>query len=272
MSVPAITHAQAAAPLAALLPTRRGIPWQVKPAEYGIRPNAAMSRITDGFRSLIVVEEAGVIEVYANRPNDYAVTPESRVDAAGPDPVAALAAHVLRHTLPLLDAERAAETLRTAGPEQARTDRVNALTEVGFALIDHGAHPASTVRLDGEGLEWTTTRGGQWWMQAIHPTTLDLGYCGPVSGLYGLLPALLTPADGHAPTDAGTAFTRHLTDRFPQIRPLNDDEVEFGKFQQPHGWIATSTDTSTCGDDTPVVAQFSRVGPDLMLTAVSHLL
>lgn len=95
-----IAHAQTAAPLAALLPARRGIAWKVTPAEYGIRANAAMSRITDGFRSLIVVEQAGVIEVYADRPDDFAVTPEVTVDAAGPDPVAALAAHVLRCTLP----------------------------------------------------------------------------------------------------------------------------------------------------------------------------
>ncbi|WP_399554015.1 hypothetical protein [Streptomyces anulatus] len=268
-----IAHAQTAAPLAALLPARRGIAWKVTPAEYGIRANAAMSRITDGFRSLIVVEQAGVIEVYADRPDDFAVTPEVTVDAAGPDPVAALAAHVLRCTLPLLDTERAAETLRTGGDEQALRDRVDALTEVGFALIDHGAHAASTVRLDGEGLEWTTSQGGQWWMQAISlEGTLCLGFCGPVSGLYALLPSLLPPADGHAATGAGSAFTRHLTGRFPQLRPLADDEVEFGGYRQPHGWIATSGDTSTAGDDTRVAAQFSVLGPDLLLTAASHLL
>ncbi|MFI1532123.1 hypothetical protein [Streptomyces griseus] len=272
MPVPAIAHAQAAAPLAALLPARRGIAWQVKPAEYGIRPNAAMSCITDGFRSLTVVEQAGVIEVYADRPDDFAVTPEVTVDATGPDPVAALAAHVLRCTLPMLDTERAAEILRTGGDEQAHRERLDALAEVGFDLLDHGACVASTVRLDGDGLEWTTGRGGQWWMQALSPATLSLGFYGPVSGLYGLLPTVLPPADGHTATDAGSAFTRHLTDRFPQLRPLQDDEVRFGGYRQPSVWIATSGDTSRAGEDTRVAAQFSSLSPDLLLTAASHLL
>ncbi|MFJ2225618.1 hypothetical protein ACIOFY_36950 [Streptomyces anulatus] len=272
MTLP-ITHARTAGPLAALLPARRGIAWKVTPAEYGIRANAAMSRITDGFRSLIVVEQAGVVEVYADRPDEFAITPEVAVDASGPDLVAALAAHVLRCTLPMLDTERAAEILRTGGDEQADRDRLDGLTEVGFALIDHGACLASTVRLDGDGLEWTTGKGGQWWMQALPPAaTLSLGFCGPVSGLYALLPSLLPPADSHVPSDAGSAFTRHLADRFPQLRPLADDEVKFGGYQQPGGWIATSGDASTAGDDTPVAAQFTVLGPDLLLAAASHLL
>ncbi|MFD4795060.1 hypothetical protein [Streptomyces anulatus] len=268
-----IAHAQTAAPLAALLPARRGIAWKVTPAEYGIRANAAMSRITDGFRSLIVVEQAGVVEVYADRPDDFAVTPEVTVDAAGPDPVAALAVHVLRCTLPVLDAERAAETLRTGGDEQALRDRIDALTEVGFALIDHGANAASTVRMGGEGLEWVTGRGGMWWMQAIDPSgTLSLGFCGPVSDLYELLPNVLPPADGYAATDAGSAFTRYLTDRYPQIRPLNDDQVEFGGQGQPYGWITSTTGTDAPDDNTRIVAHLTRVGPDLLLTAASHLI
>ncbi|MFD8727760.1 hypothetical protein [Streptomyces sp. NPDC059611] len=272
MSAP-ITHSAAAASLAALLPARRGIAWQVKSTKYRTLTNTCTSHITDGFRSLIIIERAGTVEVYTDRPHDLAGTPQITVDTTGPDPVAALAAHVLRCTLPLLDKDRAAEAVRTTGPEQALADRVEALTEVAFALIDAGAHPTSTIRPHGEGLEWMNSKGGQWWMQAVNPSAaLNLDYRGPINGLYALLPALLPPADGHTPTNTGTAFTRHLTHRFPQLRPLHDDEAKFDGYQQPHGWIATSTDTSTVKDGTPVSAQFSDVGPDLLLAAMSHLL
>ncbi|MEU5137754.1 hypothetical protein [Streptomyces californicus] len=268
-----ISHSAAAVSLTHLLPARRGIDWQVKSTKYRTLTNTCTSHITDGFRSLIIIERAGTIEVHTDRWHDRAGTPQITVDTTGSDPVAALAAHVLRCTLPLLDKDRATETLRTAGPEQALADRVEALAEVGFALIDAGAHPTSTIRPHGEGLEWASSKGGQWWMQAIHPlAALNLDYHGPINGLYALLPAFLPPADGHTPTETGTAFTRHLTHRFPQLRPLNDDKVKFDGCQQPHGWIATSTDTSTAEDDTPVSAQFSDVGPDLLLTVVSHLL
>ncbi|MEU2585264.1 hypothetical protein ABZ612_20350 [Streptomyces avermitilis] len=157
--ITAVSHAETAAPLAALLPARRGQAWKVGPAPYGISPNAATSSITDGRRALIVVEQAGLIEVYADRPDTFPVIPYATVDTTGPDPVAALAARVLRIVLPALDQEAAAELHYARGRDAAFSARAGDLQEVGFALIDQGAAVDVVEGVAGPGLMWTTDQG-----------------------------------------------------------------------------------------------------------------
>ncbi|MGW3628028.1 hypothetical protein [Streptomyces sp. NPDC000880] len=272
----AVAHAETAAPLAALLPARRGTEWTVGPAEYGIRSNCATSRITNGRHALVVVEEASRIEVFADRPDDFAVTPDAVVDVTSPDPVAALAAHVLRRVLPMLDSEAATQTAHAKGWEQVLSDKAGDLTEIGFHLVDHGAHPEPIQRIDGPGIEWTTGNGAEWGLYAFGTAgNLTLTYQGPASGLYGLLPFLLAPADGHAPTDASSGFARHLSARFPQLRPVDADELEFGNYREPQGWIALPAKdehTDRADDTTRVAAQVGPIGADLLLTAVPHLI
>jgi hypothetical protein len=273
--MPTVSHAETAAPLAALLPTRRGKAWKVGPAPYGIRPNAPTSRLTDGRRALVLVEQAGRIEVYADRPDDFAVTPAVVVDASGPDAVAELAYGVMRTVLPRLAREAANATLAVHGWDQVVIENTGEMNEVGFALVDHGAHPRVVARTGGVGLTWTGQSGAEWGLWVLHPSgNLTLSYEGPVSGLYGVLPLLLPPAQGHAPTDAGSAFTRHLSDRFPQLRPVDAHEVDFGGKGDAQGFIALPAKdepTDYPDDSRRVAAEVSRLGVDLLLTAVPHL-
>lgn len=271
----AISHAVTAEPLAALLPARRGQAWKVGPAPYGIRANAATSRLTNQGRALIVVEQGGIVEVYVDRPDDFPTTPVIAVFATDPDPVAALAAHILRSVLPGLDRERADATIHAHGWQQVVVDMVPELNEVAYSLIDHGAHPQVLERVDGVAIGWETDKGARWTLGVIGASgNLTLGYTGPVGGLYGALPVLLPSAGGYEPDDAGSAFTRHLCDRFPQFRPLTGWEVEFGTQSNPRGLVALPNaehSPDEVDDSTPVVAEFGHLGADLLLTAVSHL-
>ncbi|QFG13325.1 hypothetical protein SEA_GILGAMESH_133 [Streptomyces phage Gilgamesh] len=277
MSTALITHSTTAAPLAALLPARRGVAWTVEPAPQLIRAGAAMSRLVQNGRALDVVELDGRVEVYADRADRFPVAPDVVVTETGPDSVAALAALVLRIVLPRLEREAARDTVVAHGREQVIIDGAQHLNEVGYALIDHGAHVDPVARPDGGvGIEWTAPNDAEWglWVLPVNGN-LTLTYDGPVSGLYALLPVLLPSADGYEPSEAaGSAFTRHLTDRFPQLRPLSDDEVQFGRRDDTSGYIAlpaSDEPTDYADDDRRVVASFSSLGADLLLTAVPHL-
>ncbi|MER6109300.1 hypothetical protein [Streptomyces hirsutus] len=272
----AIAHAATAAPLAALLPARRRKPWTVGPAQYCIRASAPMSRITDGRRTLIVVEQAGLLEVFVDAPDEFAVTPVAVVDATGPDPVAALAARLLRTVLPQLDTTAGHRTYWEKGHKAAHAGQAADLLELGYALIDHGAHPQTTHRIDGPALTWTTTAGAHCDVMAYGAHgTYTLTYEGPLCGLYGLLPLLLPPYDGPALPDVTSGFTYHLTKRFPQLRTAQDCELDFGTQGEPYGFITTpseDTPTDRVNDTTPVVAQIGHLGTDLLLTAAPHLI
>ncbi|GBQ04372.1 hypothetical protein SSP531S_58660 [Streptomyces spongiicola] len=275
MTLSAVTPAQIAAPLAALLPARRNIRWTIGHAPYGIRNNAPSSRLTNGRHSLIVAEEAGLIEVFADRPGLFPVHPDVVVDATDPAPALTLAARVLRSVLPDLDADAIRETARTKGWGRVLSDRAAELLELGFALIDQGAHTVPTEGVNGPGLAWTAHSGGTWglWVYGLN-RNLVLTYDGPVRGLYGFLPAVTTPYAGHGEDHAGSAFTRNLTDRLPQLRPVNDSEVQFGARREPSGWItAPTTDdpTDRADDDQRVVAEIGGLGVDLLLTTTAYL-
>lgn len=303
--LPAVTHATAAAPLAALLPTRHGRkPWTVGPAPYGIRNNAATSRITDGRRALIVVEEGNRVELYADRPDLFPITPDAVVDSTDPASVAALAIRALRWILPQLDAEATRAMTREVERsgdglkawEWVMQHKRGVLVEVGRELLDHGAypvptdrpnrmarkanstescHPLAMERPDGPGLAWTAASGAEWgaWSYGLGGT-FTLTYEGALSGLYGALPVLPPPLGSHTPTDTGSPFTRRLTDQFPQLRPIDPDEVEFGGRHDLHGWIALPSRAeldNPVDDDTRVCAEFGPVGVDFLLAAAAHL-
>ncbi|MDH6449592.1 hypothetical protein M2155_002000 [Streptomyces sp. SAI-119] len=275
MTLSAITPAEIAAPLAALLPARRGARWTVSLAPYNIRNNVPTSRLTNGRHALIVAEEAGRIEVFADRPGLFPVTPDVVVDATDPAPALTLAARVLRSVLPELDADEIRETGRTKGWDQVLSDRAAELLEVGFPLIDHGAHAVPAEGVNGPGLMWRADSGGTWglWVYGLN-RNLVLTYDGPVRGLYGFLPVVVTPYTGHAEDHAGSAFTRNLTDRLPQLRPVDDGEVQFGARREPFGWIAlpaADEPTDYADDDRRVVAEISGLGVDLLLSTVAYL-
>ncbi|MET9776221.1 hypothetical protein ABZ023_18505 [Streptomyces sp. NPDC006367] len=274
----AIAHTVTAAPLAALLPDRRRVPWTVGPAPQLIRAGAAMSRLRQGDRAFDIVELPGRIEVYADRPgNDLApLAPDAVLTDLGPDPVAELAAVVLRTVLPRLEGEAMQATMRAHGWEQVVIDGAQLMNEVGFDLIDHGAHVEPTNRADGSfGIEWTAPSRAGWglWVPRAGGI-LSLSYEGPVSGLYGVLPVLLPPADIRVPHNPGSVFTRHLTDRFPQLRAIADDQVAFGSLDDVNGFIALPEDdepTDHADDSRQVVAILDGIGVDLLLTVVPHL-
>ncbi|MFC9280903.1 hypothetical protein [Streptomyces collinus] len=275
MTLSATTPALIAAPLAASLPARRGVHWTVGRAPYGIRNNARTSRITNGRHALIVAEEAGRIEVFADRSGMFPVTPDLVVDATDPAPALTLAARVLRSVLPELDADAIEETGRTKGWEQVLSDRAGELLEVGFALIDHGAHAIPAEGANGPGLTWTAATGGTWglWVYGQN-RAMVLTYEGPVRGLYGFLPVLVAPYSGSADEHAGSAFTRNLTDRLPQLRPVDADEVQFGARREPSGWIALPSKdepTDRADDDQGVVAEVGGIGVDLLLSTITYL-
>ncbi|MEV8344625.1 hypothetical protein [Streptomyces niveus] len=272
----AISSTATAALLAALLPARKGAAWQVGPAPQIIRAGAATARLVQGGRALDVVELNGRIEVYADR-RGPALSPDVVVAATGSDPVAELTALVLRVVLPRLAREVARVTERDHGREQVVVETTEEMNEVAGALIAKGAHLEVVPRLDGVGMTWSTgdAEWGLWVLGgAGSPGNLSLTYEGPVSGLYGLLPVVL-PSGGWQDSDGlGSVFTRHLTDRFPQLRTLNADEVTFGRRDDAGVYVALpSADESTdrTDDSRRVVAEVNGLGTDLLLTAVSHL-
>ncbi|MGW0033027.1 hypothetical protein ACWDXD_24825 [Streptomyces sp. NPDC003314] len=274
MATAIVTTAPTAGQLAELLPARRGAAWEVGPLPQLVGTHPGMTCLSQGGRALNVVEGEGRIAVYADRPGAFVDTPDAVVTATGPDAAAVLAGLVLRVVLPRLEREAARDMKALHGDAQVVIDAAQGMTEVGFALIEHGAHLDPVPRPGGAGLVWHLTSGAQWGVWALPGNgNLSLSYEGPVSGLYGLLPVLLPPAEGYEPTDAGSAFTRLLTDRFPQLRQLDDHEVEFGRMDEPGGWIASPrTDPQDCADDARrVFAEFSLLGVDLLLSAVPHL-
>ncbi|MFK0159060.1 hypothetical protein ACIQVK_44200 [Streptomyces sp. NPDC090493] len=274
--ITAPAQATTAAPLAALLPARRGKAWKIGAAPlYGPRNHAATSRITDGRRSLLVVEEGNRVELYGERPGLAPYTPDVVADSTDPASVAVLATRAMRWLLADMDAETLRATESEKGWRQVLHAKGTALTEFGFHLIDQGASPRSAERPDGPGIEWTAASGAEWavWSYGLGPN-YTLTYEGPMSGLYGALPVLLPPMDGHTSTDAGSAFTRHLTDQFPQLRPVDADEVEFGGYRDLHGWIALPSRAELgdpINDGTRVCAQVGPVGIDFLLAAAAHL-
>lgn len=269
-----------AAELAALLPARRNRPWAVAPGQHPTQPGAACGRLTDGVRALLVAQvDAARVEVFAEYPEEYPARPDLVADSTAPDAASSIAARVLRSVLPRLDEEIAAVTSRTDGGwDRLHGHQLANGAELGFALIDHGAHPdAVESAADGPGLIWTSEAGGTWsvWLCG-EGLAVRAEYDGPVSGLYGVLPSLLAAAEGYEPTDVGSAFTRLLTDRFPQMSPLAADQVEIlpsrGTVYGQIGLPRESVPTDRADDQTPVIAEFSPVGLDLLLAVVPHLI
>ncbi|MFJ1552776.1 hypothetical protein [Streptomyces mirabilis] len=215
------------------------------------------------------------MELYADRPDTFPITPDAVADSTDPASVATLAARALRWILPNLDTEATRATAAERGWRQVIHDKGTDLTEFGFHLLDHGVNPQSAERVDGAGLGWATGSDTEWCVWANGTGVgFSLTYEGPLSGLYGALPVLLPPLGPHTSTDAGSAFTRHLTNRFPQLRPVDADEVEFGGFPDMHGWIALPSRAElgdTVHDGTRVCAQVGPVGIDFLLAASVHL-
>ncbi|MFE7072621.1 hypothetical protein ACFU96_21320 [Streptomyces sp. NPDC057620] len=275
--ISAVAHAETARPLAALLPARQGAAWRVTPSPYVIRPNAATSKVTDGRRSLIVVEQAGRVEVYADRADDFpfAMTPDAVVNAEEPGAVAVLAMAVLRTVLPAIDDETAARTVQQHGALQALTGKSADLAEIGYALLAQGAYPNVATRLDGPHLSWAVN-GREWDVLSYGPSgTFTVTYEGRVSGLYGFLEHVLAPYDGPALPDVSTGFTWHLTERFPQFLAVKGNEVEFRPQHGPSGFVILPSEDESADqvdDTTRVAAQIDRLGADLLLTAAAHLI
>jgi hypothetical protein len=257
-----------AEPLAALLPTRLRKAWRVAPAPHLLRGGDAAARITDGTRHLFIVERAGTVEVYADHPEERH-TPYAVVAASAPDAASLLAAPLLRAALPELD--------RLTAPNADYVPKlwVQCLTEFGFDLIDHGASVLPRQDFNGVGLMWWTPGNGRHWqLQPCTPQAAGvLSYSGPLHGLYGLLPLVLPPAERDAPTLFASAFTRHMTSRYPQLSPRGNDWVQCGGWRRPSCFIATADTPAPVTTDiaaTDVVAEF-RVGFDLLRVAVDHL-
>ncbi|MFB6629956.1 hypothetical protein ACFCWY_08680 [Streptomyces sp. NPDC056362] len=271
--------------LALTLPTRKGEHWTV---EEHPETGAPAARLSSGSRRLRVVQDATRVEVFAEWP----VGTRYRIDVAdavadltdGETPaVADLTRRLLRVVLPKLDAAHTPREAMT--PDDVRQDhdrRVGDLTELGFALLDHGVMPTQHERSDGTFMTWLSAHDGVWEAYTLqgHAGAL-LRYSGPLRGLYGLLSAVLRPIDAPAPRTAApdaapTVFTRHLTDRFPQVRPVLGDCVESGGLDEPSVSVGLPDSPSEehsdapTSDDTRVCAEFS-VGFDLLLSAVQTL-
>ncbi|MET8696872.1 hypothetical protein ABZV65_30530 [Streptomyces bauhiniae] len=276
MSTFLVAPAPAATALAQLLPARRDAAWQPRPAAFAIRGGAPTSVLTQHDRTLVVTEHSGAIEIWGAEPQSMYARPVAVVDASTPDAVAVLAAEVLRSVLPALDNEAARYTGPGHDPRQVLHTKGEALTELGYLLHDLGAADLTRCEhTDGPALRWKTSEGAEWDVLSLgYEGTFTVAYNGPVSGLYGLLPHLLRPTPGDGHTDMGSAFTRHLGARFPQLAPVNAHEVDFGRLDTPSGYIALPS-LDVCPDhaedSTQVAAQISHVGIDLLLSAASAL-
>ncbi|MFJ4988824.1 hypothetical protein ACIP9H_34110 [Streptomyces sp. NPDC088732] len=266
----------AARPLAALLPARRGRAWTVEHPRSVFRPGAPTAALTDGVRTLYLVENAGRLEVFTAEFDPLPEPPALIVDGTEPDPIAEVAAGVLRSVLPLVDNEIAANIARTHGWMGALTARMDHLREFGYALAAHGITPEpGSVAATAPGLIWTAGGGGTWGlsMRGLQ-SNLRLNYYGPLSGLYGLLPHLLPPHQGPALPDASSVTTRGLIERFPQLRPAAEAGAAWlPGHPLPGGHIVSLADKGTPVDDaTRVAAEFDGIGVDLLIAAAAHLI
>lgn len=273
-AVPAVADA-----LAALLPARRiGVrPWTTAPAQHLMRQGAPCVRLTDGVRALMVVEaDETRLEVYVERPGVYPYRADIVADASNPAGAAAhIAGRLLRWALPELDRDTSTASAQADGGfHQVHRHRAQDITELGYTLIDSGAHPEALGGYCGPGLVWAAEQGGTWGVRAVHGTMLA-NYTGPLGGLHGVLPLVLPPADGHVPADTESVFTRYLTDRYPQLTPITPHEVSLNGYQEPGGYVALpnhTVPTDRADEQTHVVAEFSHLGADLLLAAVPHLI
>ncbi|MFJ2745253.1 hypothetical protein ACIO3O_36975 [Streptomyces sp. NPDC087440] len=273
MTMPA-TFPAAAERIAALLPPRRGKAWTVAAAPDLFRHNAPTARLTDGVRGVLVREKAQRLELVAEHPGKYAPSarPHAVIDATGTDPAQAAASVLLRTVLPDLDRATAEALLRMPGGEARDAwHRGNEMTELGFALLDVKADVRVVDALHGQALVWVTEDGGSWALETKGRNhNLTFNYDGPVGGLYAVLPLLLPPVGEHTPADVGSPFTRLLTDRFPQLSPVADDEVQIPG--SCSGWIAAQGELASYADEfTPVRAELPAFGTDLVLAAAAHL-
>jgi hypothetical protein len=279
------TAPAAAELLAARLPARRKRSWTVTTAHHGVRPGAPCARLTDGVRVLLVVQaDATRLEVFAQRPGLYPYSPDIVADTAAPGAVGTLTGQLLRSVLPQVDAEidhATADVDRSF--RQVHRRRTEDLTELRDVLIGHGALPQTLDTGYGTpGVIWQAKQSGTWAVltqgQNAHLTTR---YDGPVSGLYAVLPLLLAP-DAAVPTDAGTAFTRDLTNRFPQLRAIAPSEVELPGYcapaggrpgrREPSGFVLLVDAAAANEADARarVFAEF-HIGMDLVLYLTNHL-
>ncbi|WP_331762484.1 hypothetical protein OG612_45510 (plasmid) [Streptomyces sp. NBC_01527] len=266
--------------VAALLPSRRNRPWTVTPQQGSLSWGSDCVRLSDGARGVLVAQiDTARLGVFAEHPDEYTSEPDVVADIRDPDVAGSIAALLLRSILPRRDREADRVTGHapdTSGWDQVLTRRMGDLMEVGFQIIDHGSHPqACEVAYAAPGLTWTTGQGGTWglWLQG-RSAHLDVCYDGPVSGLYGVLPSLLPPAEGRISANVGSVFTRHLTDRFPQLLPIGPDEVNLPGRREPSGFIALpekTVPTDHTDHHTAVIGEFRSVGADLLLAAAPHL-
>lgn len=269
--------APAAVALAELLPARRNRPWTAAPAEHAMRHGAPCVRLTDGVRALMVVAEGETrLEVYVERPDVYPYRADIVAEACDPAAAAAhIAGRLLRWVLPELDHDTNTAAAHADGcNDHADLHRAQDMTELGYALIEGGAHPEVVEGYCGPGLTWATERGGAWDIQTVHGT-VTAHYAGPVSGLHGMLPLVLPPVAGHVPADTGSVFTRFLTGRYPQLSPVTPHAVALNGYQEPGGFVALpnhSVSPDHADEQTFVVAEFGPVGVDLLLTAIPHLI
>ncbi|MFJ7004204.1 hypothetical protein ACIQWY_29865 [Streptomyces albidoflavus] len=264
-----------AAPLAELLPARRNRPWTVQPAEHQVRRGAPCARLTDGRRVLWLVDgEAGRLEVFADRPGLAPLRPDL-VEDSGPGAAGVLAGRLLRETLPQLDDEQARAQAEGDADALFKARMFDAV-DVGFALVDHGAHPDAVNGGRWAAFSWEADGGARWALRLHRPQTLSLAYEGPAGGLYGALERLLPPGAGRGPSDAGSAFTRLFTDRFSVLAPLDDAEVQWpGRGPFGSGGYIMLPDKEVVVDRadgrTLVAAEFAPLGVDLLLSAVASL-
>ncbi|MFG2986178.1 hypothetical protein ACGFYQ_33840 [Streptomyces sp. NPDC048258] len=264
--------------ITAELAARRSRPWTATPHLHAMRHGAPCARLTDGVRALLIVQpDDARVEVFAEYPEEYPATVAIVAEATGPHAAAGIAAQLLRTVLPRLDAESGAVSARSQfGCNQVLQRHLGDMTELGFTLIDHGAHPdAVESARGGPGLVWATANGGTWGVWVLGAGEyLSARYDGPVNGLFGVLPFLLPSAEGRTPADVGSAFTRYLTDQFPQLVPIEADEVMLPCYRQPGGYIVLPDELPTgyADDQTPVVGEFSALGVDLLLAAAAQLI
>ncbi|MEV7512005.1 hypothetical protein AB0O57_29025 [Streptomyces sp. NPDC091201] len=264
-----------AATVAALLPTRRNRPWTTAPAAHAMRHGAPCTRLTDGVRALLVVEADDTrLEVYVERPGLYPYRADLVVDSSDPAFAAAhIAGRLLRWILPELDRDTSTAIAAADGNfHQVHQHHAQDMTELGYALLGGGAQPSVVDGVCGPGLIWQAEKGGIWAVRVVAGTMLA-SYRGPLGGLHGVLPLVLGPVGERVPSDTGSAFTRYLTDRYPQLSPVTPRSVSLNGYRDPGGYVSLAGRSAAPEHDrTDVVAEFSHVGVDLLLTAVPRLI
>ncbi|MCG8971821.1 hypothetical protein [Streptomyces sp. CL12-4] len=257
--------------VAALLPTRVGVPWTVElgSAWWTTKPAA---RLTQNTRSLVLVWNPWHTDLAWELPDRVPYRPDLRSERLAP---ARVARDVLRLVLPVLDDEAA-----RSRPNDDAGARLAVLAEIGAAMRAQGAATyerggllvnTSTVTWSSSGCRYSATLHGS------NPVA-DVQVEGPVRAVERAVVHFLPEAgEGRprVPDGIRGRLQRRMAAvlaRHGHVEQTERGGLAFGTGPGPYGYAAPAFDPqSRAHDTTPASVDLHGVGVDFLISLAPYL-